>query len=72
MTEMIALSGVGIVALFTPPDSRQVERGLALIDAYKSAQNPKNINRSVPGGDQRSAISVFARRLQMWNRRQEP
>jgi uncharacterized protein YbjT (DUF2867 family) len=56
-----ALDGVDLFALVTPPDPRQIERELALIEAAKAAKVRRILNLSVIGADLPAPITPFAR-----------
>jgi uncharacterized protein YbjT (DUF2867 family) len=55
------LAGVGVLALVTPPDPRQTERELALIEAAEQSGVERILNLSVIGADLPEPISAFAR-----------
>jgi uncharacterized protein YbjT (DUF2867 family) len=56
-----ALDGADLFALVTPPDPRQTERELALLEAAKATKVPRILNLSVIGADLPAPITPFAR-----------
>jgi len=56
-----ALAGIACLALITPPDPRQTERELALVEAAKQEGVARILNLSVLGADLPEPISAFAR-----------
>lgn len=56
-----ALAKVGLLALVTPPDPRQTERELSLVDAAKQEGVGRIVNLSVLGADLPEPVSAFAR-----------
>jgi uncharacterized protein YbjT (DUF2867 family) len=60
-TYRVALESADLLALITPPDPRQVDRELGLIEAAAEAGVRRIINLSVIGADLPEPISAFAR-----------
>ena len=55
------LAGISVLALVTPPDPRQTERELALIETAEQRGVERILNLSVIGADLPEPISAFAR-----------